>query len=134
MELLNIFTQIGEWLKTQANAAIVAIVLSFISGLLVKKGWSVMIDNFSKKATVVCKELGETLFATSSFFDKVDKSIHDDGTIDQNSLKEALAAGKEVYIEGKDVIASFKPKKELQPVNEIKEDEPIVEKKRTFKR
>jgi hypothetical protein len=57
-----------------------------------------------------------------------------DGTIDQNSLKEALAAGKEVYIEGKDVIASFKPKKELQPVNEIKEDEPIVEKKRTFKR
>ena len=113
MELLNIFTKIGDWLSEQANAVIVGLALSFISGLFVKKGWSVMLDKFSQKAKVITKELGETFMAGSVFFEKVDQSIHDDGSIDQNSLKEALAAGKEVYIEGKDVIASFKPK----PVN-----------------
>lgn len=132
MELLSIFTKIGDWLSGQANAVLVGLALSFISGLFVKKGWSVMLDKFSKRAKVITKELGETFLAGSNFFDKVDQSINDDGTIIQNSLKEAIAAGKEVYIEGKDVMASFKPK----PINQVvakQLPEGKVEKKRRLR-
>lgn len=111
MELLSIFTRIGDWLSDQANAILLTAAISFVSAFLVKKGWSVAIDKFAKKAKVISKELAEMFTESTDFFEKVDKSIHDDGSIDQNSLKEALKAGKEVIVEGKDVIAVFKPKK-----------------------
>ena len=123
MVLIDIFDSISEWASANLTGAIIATVVSFLGGFLAKHGVTKTLDSISKRGKVITKKIGmglieggETFLAGSHFFEKVDEMIKDDYTIDQNSMKEAIKAGKEVYIEGKDVIAIFKPKKELKTI------------------
>jgi len=62
------------------------------------------------KAAIITKELSEALFATSTALKAVDKAIKEDGSIEENSIVEAVQAGKTVRAEFGDVIAEFKKK------------------------
>ena len=106
MELLSIFTQIGDYLKEQG--AVIGIGIIF--GFLTSKGWTVIIKKFSSKATVVTKELSELFSESSEFFCKLDNAIKEDGTLKENSIPELIKEGKHLIAEGKDVIISIKPK------------------------
>lgn len=106
MELLNIFTQAGDWLKDQG----VVVLIGIFFGVMAKQGWTLLIKKFSSKASVITKELSELFSESSDFFGKLDAAIEEDGDLKANSIKELLKEGKEVLAEGKDVIISIRPK------------------------
>lgn len=85
--------------------------IAFIFGLFAKNGFSKAIKAFSGKSSVVLKEIGETFIGGSNFFSVVNQAIKDDGSINQNSIAQVIASGKEVIAEANDVIISIKPKK-----------------------
>lgn len=88
----------------------VSIGIGLIVGLFAKKGWTLAIKKISGKASIVTKEIGEMFIGGSNFFNVLDKSIKSDGKLEENSIKELLAAGKVVVAEASDVIISIKPK------------------------
>ena len=88
----------------------VSIGIGMIVGLFAKKGWTLIIKKISSKACIVTKEIGEMFIGGSNFFNVLDKSIKSDGKLEENSIKELLAAGKMVIAEANDVIISIKPK------------------------
>ena len=102
----GIFQKIGDWL--QGGAVGMAVV--FLFGLMAKQGWSLLIKKIANKGAAITKEVGELFSDSSVFLATLDTAIKDDGTIEQNSVKELISAGKEVIAEGKDVIISIKPK------------------------
>ena len=102
----GLFSKIGAWI--QGNAIGLGVV--FVFGFLAKHGWSLIIKKFASKGAVVTKEIGELFTDSSNFLNTLDKAIKDDGTIEQNSVKELLESGKHVIAEGRDVIISIKPK------------------------
>ena len=143
METLTIWTNIGQWLLDQGYLIIVGIVGTFAA----KKGWTILIDKFSKKATVITKELGEAFMSASDVFQKLDDMIRDDGTLVENSTKDVWKAGKILVAETKDVVISIKPKPvvaetttteaDAEVKNETKENLPIsaesAKKRRRYK-
>lgn len=117
MELLNILQNIGDWFSDKTSATLISLVITFVTGFIARKGWSTIIDNIAKKGKVISKKIERALTegadvasAAAVLFSEIDEAIKDDGDIDQNSIKEAIQAGKEVIIESKDVVAVFKPK------------------------
>ena len=66
--------------------------------------------DIAEKGAEIAKEISEALFATSDALKSANKVIKEDGTIEENSIKEAIEAGKKVKIEFEDVIAEFKKK------------------------
>lgn len=102
----GLFSKIGDWIQGGA----ISLLIAFFGGIAAKHGWTIIAKKIAQKGTVVCKELGDFFGDTSNLLATVDKSIKDDGTIDQNSIKEVLAAGKEVIVELKDMKAVFSPK------------------------
>jgi hypothetical protein len=80
--------------------------------LFVKKnGWALLIDKYAKKGTIFFKETGEFFLSLSVLSQKIDDSIKDNGNLIENSVKEAIEAGKTVKAELRDVIVIIKPKK-----------------------
>lgn len=84
--------------------------VAFVFGLFAKGGWTILAKKASQKGAIICKEIGETFLSGSEFLNTVDQSIRDDGTLRENSVKELIAAGKEVMAEANDVIISIRPK------------------------
>lgn len=66
--------------------------------------------SIAEKGGEIAEEISELLFASSDALKAANKVIKDDGTIEENSIEEALEAGKKVKIEFQDVIAEFKKK------------------------
>ncbi len=102
----GLFSKIGGWIQGGAISLLVA----FVGGIAAKHGWTIIAKKIAQKGAVITKEIGEFFGDTSTLLQTVDNAIKDDGTIEQNSIKEVLAAGKEVVIELKDMKAIFKPK------------------------
>ncbi len=102
----GLFSKIGGWIQGGAISLLVA----FVGGIAAKHGWTIIAKKIAKKGAIITKEIGEFFGDTSTLLQTVDNAIKDDGTIEQNSIKEVLAAGKEVVIELKDMKAIFKPK------------------------
>jgi len=100
------FAKAYSWLLDQGTGFLAGIVFTFAA----KKGWTIIIKRVASRGALITKELGELMNDSSVLLSAVDKSIKEDGSIDQNSVKEVLAAGKEVYVELKDVVVSIKPK------------------------
>jgi len=107
METLSIFTDASDWLKGMGIVAIISSIWFFIK----KYDLAIMIDKLSKKGTVFFKETGEVFMSLSQFSNEVDKSIKDNGNLVENNIDEAIAAGKKVIAETKDVVLIIKPKK-----------------------
>ena len=99
-------SRVWVWVMDQGAGMIAGMAMAFAA----KKGWTLFIKKVASKGALITKELGELMSDSSVLLSLVDKSIKDDGSIDQNSVKEVLAAGKEVYVELKDVAISIKPK------------------------
>jgi hypothetical protein len=102
----RLFHRIGDWLKSNA----LELGIAFIGGLIAKSGWTLTIKAFARKGAVITKEVGEFFTDSSTFLIAVNNAIKDDGSIEQNNIDDAIAAGKEVIAEGKDVIISIRPK------------------------
>lgn len=102
----GLFGKIGTWLQSQA----VWSVILFASGIASKNGWTKTIKAIAGRTTIVTRELSHVSLAVSNFSDLVDKSIEADGSVNQNSLKEAGAAMKTVVVETKEAWVTIKPK------------------------
>lgn len=86
------------------------ILVGWVSLFLGRKGYLKIIKLGAQKVETVSVQLSEFFSELGLMASKVDDAIKDDNTVDQNSLKEAIEAGKHVIVEGKDVIISIKPK------------------------
>lgn len=106
VEKVSFFARIKDW----AVDGGINIIIGMVLGLFAKNGVTKAIKAFSGKAAVILKETGETFIGGSNFFDVVNKAIKDDGTVEQNNIKDVIAAGKEVIAEANDVVISIKPK------------------------
>lgn len=102
----GLFTKIGEWFKNQATGIGFGLLMTYLGS----KGYLAVIKKIANKGATITKEVGELFADSSIFLAKLDTAIKDDGTIQQNSVQELIAAGKDVIAEGKDVIISIKPK------------------------
>lgn len=102
----GIFGKIGAWLQSQ----VVWSVILFASGVASKNGWTKIIKAIAGRTTIVTRELSHVSLAVSNFSDLVDKSIENDGSVKQNSLKEARDAMKTVVVEFKEGWVTVKPK------------------------
>jgi len=99
-----------EKVKDKVKDGAINIGIGLIVGLFAKNGWTLLIKKIAGKASVITKEIGETFIGGSNFFRVLEHSIRSDGKLEENSIKEVLAAGKEVIAEANDVIISIKPK------------------------
>lgn len=97
------------WNKAK-DSTLWVIVIPFICGILSKNGITKIVKAIAGKTTIVTKELSDVSLAVSNFSALVDKSIKEDGSVDQNSLKQAIDAGKTVMVETKEAWVSIKPK------------------------
>lgn len=97
-----------ELIKSLLTPEIVAWLLGIGAGL-----WGIgkVLKVVSEKGTIITKELGEAFLATSDALSKADKAIEEDGSIDENSIKDVISSGKTAVTEWKDVIVTIKPKK-----------------------
>ena len=102
----GLFQKVADWF--QSNMIQTAVVI--LSTLLAKHGITQIIKNFAARGAVITKEVGELFAGSSTFLATLDGAIKDDGSIEQNSVQELIAAGKTVVAEGKDVVLSIKPK------------------------
>lgn len=103
---LGFFQKIVKSVKDNA----VEFGVAFVFGMFAKGGWTLLAKKIANKASIISKEVGETFLSGSKFLNTLDQSIRDDGSLKENSVKELLAAGKEVITEANDVIISIKPK------------------------
>jgi len=78
------------------------VIVMYISGILSKNGVTKIIKKIAGKGTIITQELTEISIASNQFFKLLDGAIADDGTVKQNTLKEAVAAGKTVIAETKE--------------------------------
>lgn len=88
-----------------------ALAIAFAFGIFAKKGWSQIIKRISNRGSIITRELGEFFLSGSSFLNTLDQSIKEDGKLKENSAKELIEAGKEVFAEAQDVVVIIKPKK-----------------------
>ncbi|MBV5334408.1 MAG: hypothetical protein JZU49_01200 [Sulfuricurvum sp.] len=102
----GLFQKVGTWIQSN----LIGVGTVFVFGIMAKEGWSLAIKSIANKGATITKEVGEFFTDSSVFLSTLDNAIKADGTIEQNSVKELLAAGKEVLAEGKDVIISIKPR------------------------
>ena len=105
MDLLNIFVDIVDWFKGGAVVGIVGIAVT----MLRKRDINIKrILGFGAKVT---KEIGEAFLGTSVAFNEANLAINKDNKLKERSVKDVIEAGKEAWIEWKDVIMVIKPKK-----------------------
>lgn len=82
-----------------------------VIGALIGVKIPLVIDKIAKKGKVVSVEAAESLSALGDVFGAIDKMINDDGSINENSISDVIASGKEASAQFKDVIVSIKPTK-----------------------
>lgn len=93
------------------------VIVMYVLGLLSKNGVTKVVKAIAGKTTIITKELSDVSLSVSNFSDLVDKAIKLDGSVDQNSLKEAAEAGKTVIVEAKEAWVTIKPKPVGTPAN-----------------
>ena len=103
----GLFAKISTWVQSQA----MGVFLTFVCGFLAKGGYTAIIKKVAAKGTVFFTELSHFSGDAAALCDVVDKSIKADNTVEQDSIKEVLAAGKQVVVATKDMTAVFTPKK-----------------------
>ena len=102
--ILNL--NLSEWITGSGGLLIIGLIIGFLR----KKG--VNYKTFMRKAATISKEVGEAFLETSTVFSEAaDLKIKNDENLDENSVKEVIAAGKKAVIEWKDVVMVIKPKK-----------------------
>lgn len=101
----GLFAQIGDWIKGN----IFSLSIGFGVGLI-PAAIRLSVKAIARKGAVFFTELSHLAGDTATLCDTVDKAIKEDASIDQNSIKEVIAAGKEVVVELKDMKAVFTPK------------------------
>jgi len=106
VQSLSFFGNIWDSIKTSG----IWVVITFICGILSKNGVTKIVKAVAGKTTIVTHELSDVSMAVSNFSDLIDKAIKDDGSVDENSLKQAANAGKTVIAETKDAWVTIKPK------------------------
>lgn len=111
-ETVGLFGKVMNYLDNKG----LELIIGFVSGLGVVKTWLMFAKKYLPSAGDIFQEIGEVFIGGSNFFRQLDASIKADGKIDQDNLKEAIAAGKTVIAEAKDVIITITPKKNA-PVN-----------------
>lgn len=111
LEKQGFFARIWDTLKGKATDGITVFIFGIIAGIFTKHGWTLIIKRIANKGKVVLKEFGEFSTAGSNFLDTLDNKIRDDGTLEENSVKDLMQAGKPLIAEGKDFIFSIKPVK-----------------------
>jgi len=102
----GLFSKIGDWIKGNLLSVGVGVIFGLIPSAIKQA-----IKAAARKGAVFFTELSEFAGDTATLCKTVDQSIKEDGTIDQNSIKEVIASGKEVVVELKDMKAVFIPKK-----------------------
>lgn len=102
----GLMAKVWAWILNQGQGVLAGIVFAYAA----KRGWTLAIKHIANKGAMVTKELGELMADSSVLLSVIDKSIKDDGTVEENSVPEMMAAGKEVVAELKDVVISIKPK------------------------
>jgi hypothetical protein len=107
----GLFSKISTWLQSQASG----LIFTFVAGFLAKGGYTAIIKKIAAKGTVFFTQLGHFSGDAAALCDVVDKSIKADNTVDQNSIKEVIDAGKRVVIDTKDMTAVFTPKPAVIP-------------------
>jgi len=103
---VGFFSKIGGWVKD--NLAVMFV--TFMGGIFTQRGWTHKIKLTAHKGAIVLKDFGELLTHTGNVLQQVDDAIHDDDTIDAKGILDAVSQGKNIYVEGKEVIISIKPK------------------------
>jgi len=107
--------QLGFFQKIWNNAkdSGIWVLVMYVAGILSKNGVTKTIKLIAGKTTIVTKELSDVSLSVSNFAGLVDNAIKNDGSVDQNSLKEAAAAGKTVMVEAKEAWVQIIPKKPI---------------------
>lgn len=103
---VGFFSKILSFGKEQ----IIGVFIGIVTAWLGRKGWLAAIKMFAKKTSEISIQLSEAFGALGIASGKLDQAIHDDNTVDQNTLNEAFEAGKDVIVETNDVVMVFKPK------------------------
>lgn len=97
-------------LINRATTGGLSIGIAFVFGLFVSKSWSIIIKKVAGRASVVLKEGSEVLLAGSRLTTAINQAIKDNGKLEENSIPEVWASGKEVVAEFDDFVVSLKPK------------------------
>jgi len=115
VEKTGFFQKIGDkvndlWGKAKEGGLWLGIM--FVCGILSRNGITKLVKKIAGKGDIITKEVIDIATASNQFFKAINGSIADDGTVKQNSLKEAMEAGKTVIAEVKEgyqVIIKPKP-------------------------
>lgn len=102
-------------LWNNAKESGVWVLVMYVAGILSKNGITKVVKAIAGKGTIITKELSDVALASSNFLSLLDKAIKADGTVVQDSLKQAVDAGKTVIAETKESWITIKPK----PVVEV---------------
>jgi len=106
VQTLGFFAKIKEWVQTNALEMLVV----FLGGIGAKHGWTQIIKKYAAKGAVVC-HLGEMALGTAEhFLNDVSNTVKEDGTIQQNSIKEVFESGKSLVTTVGDMKVIFQPK------------------------
>lgn len=102
----GLFARIGDWFAGNAIQAGILIA----SAVLTQYGITKWIKAAARKGAVIFSKVSHAAGDIATLCNTVDQSIKDDDSIDQNSIKEVIEAGKQVVVEMKDMKAVFTPK------------------------
>ena len=102
----GLFAKISTWLQSQAAG----VMLTFVCGFMAKGGYTAIVKKIAAKGAVLFTNLEHFSGDAAALCNVVDKSIKDDNSVDQNSIKEVIAAGKQVIVDTKEMTAVFTPK------------------------
>lgn len=111
---LTFFEKIGKTVSDtwgKAKEGSLWWIIGIACGFLSKNGAMKFINMVAGKTTIYTEVGINVLSSVHNFSELVDKSIKDDYTVDQNSLKEAWDAGKTVVVKLKEGTATLKPDK-----------------------
>lgn len=102
----GLFQKIGDWIKS--NALEMGIVMAGTLGA--KYGITQFLKKLARKGVGLFHSIETTASSLEELCQSVDNAIKEDGTIEQNSLKDVIASGKAVKTSVGDMIVEFKPK------------------------
>ena len=106
IEKVSFFKKLIDGIKSNG----LTVLISLVCGILSKDGITKMIKAAAGKTTIIARGLGNVSLAVANASDLIDKSIADDGAVNENSLKDAAVAGKTVVADFKDFLVTIKPK------------------------
>ena len=113
VEKVSFFKKLWNGAKSRGIDILIGLITMFFAKNPILK----VIKNIAGKGAIVTEVSSDILAKAHVFLEDVDQSIKDDGSVDQNSLKQAIEAGKTVSVatkEGYKVI--FQPDKTVTTI------------------